>query len=61
MKTVPTQNIVSFAVGFIFSIGLAVSGMTQPHKVIGFLNPFQWDSSLLFVMAGAVAVRCTSR
>lgn len=50
------QNAVSFAVGFIFAIGLAISGMTQPQKIIGFLNPFEWDSSLLFVMIGAIGV-----
>lgn len=48
--------IVSFVVGFLFSIGLALSGMTQPHIVIGFLNPFDWNPSLLFVMIGAIGV-----
>lgn len=48
---------VSLAVGFIFAIGLGVSGMTQPAKVIGFLDLFgNWDPSLVFVMAGAIAV-----
>ncbi len=50
------QNAVSFAVGFIFAIGLAIAGMTQPQKIIGFLNPWAWDASLLFVMIGAVGV-----
>jgi uncharacterized protein len=50
------QNAVSFISGLIFSVGLAVSGMTQPQKVIGFLNPWNWDPSLLFVMIGAVAI-----
>ncbi len=37
--------------------GLAVSGMTDPARVIGFLDVFgKWDPVLLFVMAGAVAV-----
>ncbi len=48
--------IVSFIVGFIFSIGLGVSGMTQPQKVIGFLDPVNWDPSLLFVMISAVGL-----
>lgn len=49
--------IASLIVGFIFAIGLGVSGMTQPQKVIGFLDLFgQWDPSLIFVMAGAVIV-----
>ena len=54
------QNVVSFAVGLIFAVGLAASGMTQPHKVIGFLNPWDWDPSLLFVMLGAVGVHLVS-
>ena len=41
--------------GFIFSLGLVISGMTNPDKVIGFLDIFgQWDASLVFVMGGAV-------
>lgn len=47
------RNIVSFAVGFLFAVGLAISGMTQPEKIIRFLNPWDWDPSLLFVMLGA--------
>lgn len=44
-------------VGFVFAIGLGVSGMTQPQKVVGFLDLFgNWDPSLIFVMAGAIAV-----
>ncbi len=50
------QNAVSFAVGFIFALGLAVAGMTQPQKIISFLDPWNWDPSLLFVMVGAVGV-----
>lgn len=51
------NSISSFIVGFIFAIGLAVSGMTQPQKVVGFLNLFgEWDPSLIFVMVGAIAV-----
>ena len=43
--------------GFIFAIGLAISGMTQPSKVIGFLDVTgDWDPSLAFVMGGAIAV-----
>ena len=49
--------LVSFGVGLIFSIGLGISGMTQPQKVIGFLDLFgKWDPSLMFVMVGAIAV-----
>lgn len=44
-------------VGALFGAGLAISGMTDPARVIGFLDVFgKWDPALLFVMAGAVAV-----
>lgn len=43
------------APGFLFGAGLAVSGMTNPAKVQGFLDlAGEWDPSLAFVMAGAV-------
>jgi uncharacterized membrane protein YedE/YeeE len=43
--------------GSLFGAGLAVSGMTDPGRVIGFLDIFgAWDPALLFVMAGAVSV-----
>jgi len=49
--------VISFVLGLIFGIGLYVSGMMQPSKVLGFLDVFgDWDPSLAFVMAGAVAV-----
>ena len=49
------SNIASFICGILFSIGLGISGMTQPQKVIGFLDVFgEWDLSLVFVMFGAV-------
>ena len=49
------SNIASFICGILFSIGLGISGMTQPQKVIGFLDVFgEWDLSLAFVMSGAV-------
>ncbi|MBE7454002.1 MAG: YeeE/YedE family protein [Kofleriaceae bacterium] len=44
-------------VGALFGAGLLVSGMTQPAKVIGFLDVAGgWDPSLAFVMGGAVVV-----
>ncbi len=47
----------SLVCGFIFGIGLLVSGMTQPAKVLGFLDIFgAWDPSLAVVMAAALAV-----
>ena len=43
--------------GLLFGFGLILSGMTDPGKVIGFLDLFgQWDPSLAFVMGGAIAV-----
>lgn len=43
--------------GLIFGIGLLISGMTNPAKVIGFLDlAGHWDPSLAFVMAGAITV-----
>lgn len=43
--------------GLIFGFGLALSGMTQPEKVLGFLDMTgKWDPSLLFVLGGAVGV-----
>ena len=43
--------------GLIFGIGLLVSGMDNPAKVIGFLDlAGNWDPSLIFVMAGAIAI-----
>ena len=47
----------AFAVGIIFAIGLAVSEMINPARVIAFLDVAgHWDPTLLFVMAGALAV-----
>jgi hypothetical protein len=46
-----------FLAGALFGTGLAVSGMTDPGRVIGFLDVFgAWDPALLFVMAGAVGI-----
>jgi uncharacterized membrane protein YedE/YeeE len=51
------HRISEFAVGLIFGIGLIVSGMTDPGKVIGFLDlAGPWDPSLALVMAGAIGV-----
>jgi uncharacterized membrane protein YedE/YeeE len=47
----------SFLCGLIFGFGLLISGMTQPTKVLGFLDVLgRWDPTLGFVMAGALAV-----
>ena len=46
-----------FIVGLLFGLGLLLSGMTDPAKVLGFLDLFgQWDPSLAFGMGGAIAV-----
>ncbi len=54
------QLVVAFISGLIFAVGLALSGMTQPGKVIGFFDFSRglesWDPSLAFVMAGGMAV-----
>ena len=50
-------NASALGAGILFGIGLWVSGMANPKKVLGFLDVTRnWDASLLFVMAGAVAV-----
>lgn len=47
----------SFLCGLLFALGLGISGMTRPDKVIGFLDVAgNWDPTLAFVMAGALAV-----
>lgn len=45
------------ASGLLFGLGLAIAGMTQAAKVLGFLDlAGQWDPSLLLVLGGAVTV-----
>ncbi len=47
----------AFAAGLVFGLGLVISGMANPAKVLGFLDlGGLWDPSLAFVMGGAVAV-----
>ena len=47
----------AFAAGLVFGVGLILSGMTDPGKVIGFLDVTgTWDPSLAFVMGGAIGV-----
>jgi uncharacterized protein len=49
--------IASFVCGLIFGVGLLISGMTDPMKVLGFLDILgRWDPTLAFVMIGALAV-----
>lgn len=51
------QNFLAFILGGVFALGLGLSGMTLPSKVIGFLDlAGDWDASLALVMLGAVLV-----
>ena len=51
------EFLIAFISGLIFSIGLIVSQMIDPAKLIGFLDIFgKWDYSLLFVLGGAVGL-----
>jgi uncharacterized membrane protein YedE/YeeE len=51
------SKIISLVCGIIFGIGLTVSEMIDPAKVLGFLNIFgDWDPSLAFVMIGALII-----
>ena len=51
------QILVSFGAGIVFALGVGIGGMTQPAKVIGFLDfAGNWDPSLAFVMLGAIGV-----
>jgi len=51
------NKLVSLVAGIIFGIGLVISEMINPEKVLGFLNLFgNWDPSLAFVMIGALVV-----
>lgn len=51
------KNIVGLIAGLIFGLGLIISGMADPAKVLNFLDVFgTWDPSLAFVMGGAVLV-----
>ena len=51
------QALLAGLCGVVFGVGLAVSGMTNPAKVLAFLDAFgRWDPTLAFVMGGALAV-----
>lgn len=51
------KALITFLSGLLFSFGLGISGMTQPHIVRGFLDVFgEWDPRLVGVMIGAIAV-----
>ena len=51
------KKILYFISGSIFGVGLIVSGMSNPQKVLSFLDIFgNWDPSLMFVMVGAISI-----
>lgn len=51
------KNVTSLLAGLVFGLGLILSGMANPAKVLGFLDlAGAWDPSLALVMAGAIAV-----
>lgn len=51
------RRLAALGTGALFAVGLAISGMTKPSKVVGFLDlGGRWDASLAFVMLGAIAL-----
>jgi uncharacterized protein len=51
------RSVVALLTGVVFGLGLAVAGMTDPNKVLAFLDiTGRWDPSLLFVLGGAVVL-----
>lgn len=49
------KSVAALISGFVFAVGLVVSGMTDANKVVAFLDVFgDWDPSLAFVMVGAI-------
>lgn len=57
MKKDKRSHVVAFVSGLLFAIGLGIAGMTNPHKVLNFLDVFgDWDPSLALVMGGAILV-----
>ena len=57
MTRTSAHRLSEFFVGLLFGWGLLISGMTDPSKVIGFLDlAGSWDPSLAMVMGGAIAV-----
>ncbi len=51
------KNLLAFAFGALFALGLLISGMSNPAKVLSFLDLFgNWDISLAFVILGAIVV-----
>ena len=56
-----TRLITALIIGAVFGIGLAIAGMLNPSKVVGFLDVFgDWDPSLAFVMVITVSAALTA-
>ncbi|MDG2175592.1 MAG: YeeE/YedE family protein [Gammaproteobacteria bacterium] len=57
-KSIPTSHLlIIISSGILFGLGLSLSEMVNPSRVLGFLNVLgTWDPTLLFVMAGALSV-----
>lgn len=54
-------SLTSLFIGFLFALGLGISGMTNPQNVISFLDlSGKWNPSLIFVMIGAIVVHSIS-
>lgn len=50
------KPLIGFLCGLLFAFGLGLAQMTEPTRVIGFLDFFgEWDPTLMFVMGGAIA------
>ncbi|WP_017429357.1 DUF6691 family protein [Vreelandella jeotgali] len=55
MKTRLTKTLAGYIAGLLFGLGLALAGMTDPARVLGFLDiAGAWDPTLMFVLGGAV-------
>lgn len=49
------KTVMGYIAGLLFGLGLALAGMTDPARVLGFLDLFgAWDPTLMFVLGGAV-------
>ncbi|AQU83026.1 MAG: YeeE/YedE family protein [Halomonas sp.] len=55
MSSATVKTVAGYIAGLLFGLGLAVSGMTDPARVLGFLDiTGAWDPTLMFVLGGAV-------
>ncbi|GGW33534.1 DUF6691 family protein [Vreelandella hamiltonii] len=58
MSRAALKTAAGYVAGLLFGLGLAISGMTDPARVLGFLDiAGAWDPTLMFVLGGAV---CTT-